>query len=440
MLKLNKDIFLFAACSWSLWIGVGCSSNNESTGLGGSLQVASLQRQTVVSSSNLSRSSHALHGSNQMLAASTDLPASSNHYSFAKIDGIKVTINEVRGADAASDNPLVTHTVAKEIELSDDPTKAIALNESVNWVVGNYSGVDLRLANSWKVKAYCKTQASGSNYTLVYTTAAGVATQACTTSSCDLPANYDYFAYGFLDDYYTQNGGDPNIATHYKFSLAAGTTPKVSLFFDATNTVACWDGSGWSSSEAVGVFRGPSPTRRPVLWPDGTAAFAVPVMPVLTYVTSDLNEATPKARTFFTSSTSSDLADPIVAANTQTVTILYKEDGTAITASARNLSGNGTSNPIDMDFDGFGSSTTGTGIDFFAAGWYYSGGSSAPELIRNRKFEGFSLPVSSHSTFPVTVKDGGGCGQTLTDHNGNNPSKACLGSGVSQTLYWREAS
>ena len=62
-----------------------------------------------------------------LASASSNLPSSSGHYSFAKIDGIKVTVNEIRGADANSDNPLVTQTIKKEIELTDDPTALIGL-------------------------------------------------------------------------------------------------------------------------------------------------------------------------------------------------------------------------------------------------------------------------------------------------------------------------
>jgi hypothetical protein len=400
---------------------------SSSASIKGTLQISSIKSTTTTM----------LNDYEPLASASSDLPSSSGHYSFAKIDGIKVTVNEIRGADANSDNPLVTQTIKKEIELTDDPNALIALNESVSWVAGNYSGIDVRLANAWKIKAYCKTQASGSNFTLVYTTPAGVMTQACTTSSCALPADYGYSSYSFLDDYYTQNGGDPNIATHSKFTIASGDTPTVNLLFDATNTVACWDGSSWSSGAALGAFRGPSTSRRSTLWPDGTAAFAVPVMPLLTYVSKTASEGAPTARTFFASATASYLADPMSFADTETVTLLYNAAGTVIAGNARNLQGTGS--PIEMDFDGFTNSTTGTGIDLIASGWYWAGGTATPELVHNRTFTNFILPTTAYSVFSTSYKDGDGCGRTLTDHNGSNPSKACLGTGVTATHYWREA-
>lgn len=405
-----------------------CGGHDD--GVAGKLKIASLK------SAGTSLMSA---GYRPMTDASTDLQASSGHYSFAKIDGIKVTVAEIRGADAHSDNPLVTQTINQEIELTSDPNALIALDKDVTWAVGDYSGIDLRLENKWSFKGYCKTQLSGGQVKLVYTTASGVkvSTGTCAESSCTLPSDYAYYDISWLDDYYTQHSDSkPNIATHYKFSVAKGDTPSVSLLFDATNTVSCWDGQSWDKNLALGPFQ-VDDSRRTTLFPDGTGAFAVPVLPVLAYVGKTSDTTAPSARTFLVAASSSTLATPIDFKNTQTVTFLYDSNGTAIAGNARNLSGNDSSNPIDADFDGFATSSTGTGIDFYPSGWYWAGGSATPELIHNRKFEGFTLPATRYSTFSVVLKDGDGCGKSLTDFQGYHPSKDCLN--TTSSYYWREA-
>jgi hypothetical protein len=419
---MSKIQFLMA----SIFLGfqlTGCSDDREGGGVAGNFEVASvLSLDSSIQATSYRPTSE----------VDTTLAAAAGDYSFAKIDGIKVTLNQVRGADAASDNPLTTQDIVEEIELTSDASNPIGFTTTVDWTPGDYAGVDLRMANNWKFKGYCKTNLSGSNYTLVYTTATGVATQSCTTTSCTLPSSYDYYAYDFLDDYYTQNGGDPNLATHFKFTIAEGDTPKVTLLFDAVNTVACWNGESWSSTAAIGAFRGPTTARANVLWTG--AAFSVPVLPLMAYVSSDASEENPKARTFFTSVTSSYLTAPIQFEQTETVTILYSADGTPVASTARNLAGTTSSSPLDSDLEGF--TANGSGWDFFASGWYWDGTSNPAEFIRNRAFTGFTLPTTQYSVFSVAVTDGEGCGLTKTNQNGSNASRSCAN--ASSTHYWKE--
>ncbi len=370
-----------------------------------------------------------------------DVIKSTTSFSYAKLDGIKVTIKEVRGSDVDSGNPLTTLTLNKEIELTDDPTQTIALNETVSWEAGDYRGVELRLANEFKVKAYCKTALSGAAYTLVYTTATEVKTVTCANDAAcaTLPTDYDYFTYDELDHYYTVNGGDPSLQTFLNFSVAADSTPKIQLLFDATHTVACWNGTGFSTlpdDSSLGAFRGPSTLAdRQDRWANGTPAFAVPVLPLIAYVSTDADEATPTARAFFAASSSAYLSDITQnLQNTATFTVLYNADGDPVSGSTRNVAGGFVE--ISGVIEGFTANVT-AGWDFFASGWYWDGvDGSAPEFIRNRQFVGFDPSNDYTTVFSSTVENGTGCGQTKTDHNGDNASKDCLGS--NGTYYFLE--
>jgi hypothetical protein len=416
---------------------MGCGSDSSTTTTAtatGSLNFAS----TV----GLSTSGSASRLSSRTTAVPSAIAASSTHFSFAKVDGVKVTVTEVRGTSATSDNPLTTQAINEEIELLDDATNPVAFTKEIAWGLGDYSGVDVLVSNKWSVKAYCKTALSGSNFKLVYTTAAGPAVTDCTTSSCDLPSDYGYSSYTWLNDDYTRLGTDVFVQTHTKFSIAAGTTPKVSMFFDPTNSVACWDGIEWAAGDGyvnlIGYFNnGTSASTRERLWPGTTPAFTMGSFPLLTYVTTDATEATLKSRTFFQASAESSLTPTVVMGLTQTMTILYAADGTPVTASARNILSGSASNPMDFNFDGMEKTTS--GISFYSAGWFWDGTSNPPELVKNRKFSAFNMPSTRYTPFAVTVEDGPHCGMTKNNTDGSNASKDCLGTGVSSTVYFKEA-
>ena len=127
------DAFKMKLYAGSLLVLAGSCGDKRASG---KMAIANLTTQTALN--------QLIH---PMADALTDLPASSGNYSFAKVDGIKVTVTQFRGADAKSDNPLLTVDVNEEIELTDDPNALLALEKAVDWVVGDYSGIDLRLAN-----------------------------------------------------------------------------------------------------------------------------------------------------------------------------------------------------------------------------------------------------------------------------------------------------
>lgn len=421
----------------SLLVALGaCSKKKSDTGVPGTLKISSVVPVSSATTNNLQfGATRALSRS----ATSDDLPASATNYSFAHVDGLKVTIHQVRGADAASDNPLFVQDVNEEITLTSDTDSTLALEKTISFAAGSYSGIDLWTENNWKFKGYCKTQydSGTGDYKLVYTTASGPATMDCNTSStCTLPDAYDYTTYDWMNA-----GSDYGIAsTHYKFSVAASDTPVLKLLFDPTNTVACWDGAAWDNStggqDLVGYFAsayGNSSLR--ARWPDGTPAFAMSFMPIMSYVTTDSTEPAPKSRTFFAASTSSRLSPVIDMSHSATLTVLYNSSGTPLTAVARNTSGNGASNPLDADYDGF--ETTATGMSFYSSGWYWDGTSNPPELVRNRKFLNFDLPTTRYTHFEVNYEDGPSCGLSKVSPNGSNASRECLGS--ASTYWFKEA-
>ena len=433
-----KQVGVTVACaSFGALVLASCGSKRSSGDLTAILQIASLQSKATL---------------NTFRTLSTGLasvPGSASHYSFAKIDGIKVTVTKVQGRDPLSDNPKSEAVIGEEIELSDDATKAISLSKSVAWNSGDHAGIDLYLQNSWKVKGYCKTAVvDANNFTLVYTRAAGAATVACTTGSpcTDLPSDYDYTSYSFLDPYYSEHTGDVTIASHYKFSLAAASSPKLSLFYDGSYNTACWDGAGaWDDNAAVGGMTnaGSSSAGRAHYYPDATPAFGISTLPIFAYVTADQSEVAPTVATFLTSSDHTDLDGASRTAfdysKVEVASLVYKSDGTLVIGNARNIHGFNASGFFDMDLTGFESGTT-TGQNFYASGWYYKGGSEAPTFVKNRRFTDFVAPTGDTVT-GIAVTDGDGCGQTLKDFQGGNPSRGCFkdNGAASRTLYFRAA-
>lgn len=369
--------------------------------------------------------------------ASADIK-SSTAYSFATVDGIKVEITKLRGLDANSDNPLHEVTLSKEITLTGDPNQQVALNEDITWTPGSYRGIAVHFKNSWKVKAHCKTRRNTGGGFLVYTKADGIGTVPCTGDCDTLPSDYDYKTYSFLStsSVYVESN-DYNQDTHYAFTVAEGQTPIINALYDGSYNVACWDGSAWSSTDAIGAFRSPSSdSERQQFWPDGSAAFASFYLPFFGYLTTDANEAVPTARTYIGSLTQSDVDTSLSTFDFRDVEVMtgvYKSDGTMFTGSARNTQGSGSSSPLELNFDGY--SANGSGWDFFASGWYWAGGSSTPEFIHNHKIVAFTPPTTVGTTFSTAFEPASGCGQSKIDSQGNNASRTCLTAG---TFYWRE--
>jgi len=418
---MKNKLILSSLGASAIFLG-SCGDKRASGGVSTSVIIASLQ-----SSSSLLTSGFA-----PKELAFADVIKSTTNFSYGKLDGLKVTIKEIRGSDKNSGNPLTTMTINEEIELTDDPDAAVALNETGDWAIGDYRGIELRLANSFKIKAYCKTELVGTAYTQVYTTAAGVTTRSCANDAAcaTAPTDYDYYSYAELDNYYTVNGGDPSLQSNFNFSIAAGSTPKLKLLFDAVNTAACWNGEGFNTlpdNTSLGRFRGPSTlSERQSQWPDGSAAFAVPVLPIIAYLTTDEEEANPTARTFLGSDDSSDISSAAnIAANlgnATTMTILYNAAGEPISGGTRNSYG--SEDLLSDNLESFTANTT-AGYDFFASGWFYHPTTSTtPQFIRNRKIVGFN-PGAVGTAFSASVEAGDDCGQTLEDHNGDNPSKTC---------------
>jgi len=429
-LKKLNTLFAFVTIAW---LAPGCGK--KAIGNNGSLVVASLKVQSgALNTQNF----------NPQAMEFADLPKSSTEFSFAKLDGIKVTLTKVRGMDASSAGHLTLIELSEEIELTDDPDKAIALDYPTTWTVGSYRKLELFLKNEWQVKAYCKTEVqNGGSYTMVYTSEDAIKTKACASdSACEtLPDDYDYYTYDTLDPYYKNLGQDAMVSNDLAFTIAEGTTPKVQLLFDATNTVACWNGADFGatpSNKSVGGFRGPSSDEsRIARWPDDTGAFTVVGLPLIGYVTTDADEELPTARTFFSAS-DADYLNELDAnmVNTETVTVVYNAEEVPVSALSRNSSGSG--NVMANSLEGFSENET-AGWDFFASGWYYSGVDNAmPEFIRNRQIVGFNPPGDYTTVFSATVKDGDRCGETITDHNGGNPSMSCLGTDVTTSYYFIE--
>jgi|GEM_PF-2227990 len=425
-----KQKLLIASLGASVVFLASCGDDERAGGAGGSFQVGTLAGAATGLMST---------GLRPAAVTSADLVKSSTAYSYAHVDGIKLTVAQVRGADANSNNPLTTATIGEEITLTRD-SSAAAFSASVNWELGSYEGVDILANNSWKVKAYCKTAESGGNYTLVYTTAAGVATASCTSDECTLPDAYDYYSYSWLDDYYTQAGqAEKWITTRFNFSVAAGDTPKVSMLFDPTNSVVCWDGTNRDTGK-LGYFQGPDSARSQTLWPDSTPAFAVisnANFPLLTYVTTSADEAAPVGRTFFTATSQATLEGSLAAnlASTYTVSIVFKADGTPVVGATRPFPGTGTTIPLNGELEGF--TANGSGWDFYDSSFRWDGTANAAAFVKNRKFVGWTLPTTRYAAFSSTVNDGPDCGQTLLDFQGNDASRDCI-SGGTQTYYWKE--
>lgn len=419
---------------------VSCSKSNSAASSSARVKVASM-----TSTSGSRRAMELARGS-----VSSKLVASKTHFGYAVVDGARYHLTKINGEDATSDNMTTSISMEKDLLMTGDSSQSVVLNEAVSWVEGKYRGISLHFKNSWDVKAHCRTMKTGGSNTgyLVYTTASGIQVKDCSAGGVDcttLPDTYDFYTYSTLNTYSGYvSANDYQQETHLNFEVKATDSPIISILYDGSYGVTCWDGqTSYDTSTAFGGFAGMTDTTHTTYYGATTPVFTTFYLPVFGYVTTDANEAVPTARTFLASwaqpSTGSDLDTSLSNFTFKPLTVMtlvYNAAGNIIAGSTRNYQGNGSDNPFDLDLEGFATSTTGTGTDFYGSGWYYKGGSDAPTFIRNKQIVAFNPATTVGNLFSSVYKDASGCGQTLTDFQGNNPSRACFSGGTTQGTVW----
>lgn len=368
-----------------------------------------------------------------------DAPQSNTAYSFAKVDGVKLNLTRLQVVTGTSEQDIVTWSPSKEVVVAPGGSNTIDITETASITAGSYTGLKLRYENSYKVKAYCRTANS-----LVYTSATGIKTAALSTST--IPADYDYYAYPFaaVTVATSATGGNPETMeeTDSPFTIAEGSTPQLSVLIDPSYLVTCFDGSTTNASNPDALS--------PFMWgnnnglttadffPDNVANFGIGYLPVFIWISTDSTEAPPTAEVYVSSTDNTKVADPIDFLNTNITSFAFKADGTMLDARTR-IGAGGSSGTLYQMTSGFTFSDP--NYTFYDGEWQCDAGYTNCGPIQDRQVVNFARTADMTSVVTATNQDGPDCGKTGTfpgHPEWGNRYRACLGTGVTENLYFRQ--
>lgn len=336
-------------------------------------------------------------------AMSDALPAV-NGKSWALIDGLKLDLISVRFAsDGGQRRDIVIDWPGRrQIEIGRAiKTEVISDSADVSKVrdafTTQFVGLDILTAAPYRVKAWCRTK----DY-MVYTSSTGFKRVNWTTIT-DVPSDYDYLK---VDSPKTWNDGKIYYNNFAPFRLGSNVTALSSLI-DNSYSVVCTDGADYISTATEMDLQGLN-----IFIKVGTTDKLTPESYVVSPTASAINGVA------------------IDFNNAQIVTMAYLPDGSIYgSTSSRTYStfANGVLGLSEFQKDSAGVFTM------------YDGTPYGKEFrnARDRSVAGFKRPTGSE-VFTTTTTDGPDCSKTLIDYNNQNAARACLGTGVSVTHYWKK--
>lgn len=368
----------------------------------------------------------------------TDAVQSTTEYGFAKVDGIKLSLNKLQAITGSNESTIVEWSPAKEVTVAPGTNNTLAVTETASVTAGSYSGVKIRYANSYSVKAFCRTATK-----FVYTTATEVKTVALPVTT--MPTDYDYFAYPFSEittaTSLTSNG-ETQSETHGNFTVTDVSSLSLAVLFDPSYLVTCYDGTttvGGGNTNALSPFvwsnnNGLATTD---FFPDNKANFGMGYLPVFIWVSTDPSEALPTAETYASSTTAGNVTGSTLDYRQLAITsFAFRADGSLLDARAR-ISSGGSSGEVQQFFSDF--SNTGTTYSFKNGEWTCNADYSSCRPIQDRAMTGFTRTTDFTTTSSSTFGDATDCGSTITypSHpEWGNQARACLGTAT--TMTWRQ--
>jgi hypothetical protein len=340
----------------------------------------------------------------------TDAPQSGTAYSFAKVDGVRLTLTRLQAVQGQQERDLVTWSPARQIEVAPGATNAIAITEQASIPPGTYNGLKIRFQNAYSVKAYCRTTTK-----FVYTTATGVRVEPV-GSVTSVPTDYDYYTYPFAAVTTATSATGPNPETmdetRGSFVITENSTPRLALLVDPSYLVSCYDGTvpNTNNTDRLAPFMWGNNNGLPnaAFFPDGTPNFGMGYVPMFISLSTDGTDALPTAEVYASSTSASEVADPIDFAKVNVTTFAFKPDGTLLDARAR-VSAQGMGAPLQQFFTPV--SFDGTLFAFDNGEWICDAGFVNCRAIRDRSVTEFERGALG-DTITAKIGDGPDCGKS----------------------------
>ncbi len=426
----------FLLFSFALMLTVACSKKSDSSSNGQGVSVTLKVGQVSNSTTKLNLSNRPPISS--LAYSSADVIASNSPFNFAHVDGIKVNVLEVNLKQGSNYIQAASWAAGtKVLEIGAGVAGAISFSEDISIEPGDYTGADLRMDNSYSVKAYCQTSSK-----FVYTSATGVKTLNSVPSS--LPSDYDYYDYSFLEvttaESPTSTTDLAMASTDFPFSVSdAGG--QVAVLVDPSFLVTCYDGTQ-SSFQVTGVMS-------PFTWGNNNGYqttdffsvssphFGMSYIPMFIWISGDASATPPVAETYFIGNASADVtASSIDFSKTGVATVVFNSDDSPYAMRGRLISGN--SIDLNQMFNGFTKETDNT-YTIYNGEWICDAGYTNCRQIQDRKITGFNRTADYTSVLTTTLEDGPDCGKTgyFPGHEDwGNRYKACMNTPAS--LYFKK--
>ncbi len=365
-----------------------------------------------------------------------DVTKGTGHYSWAKVDGLKVQVLSIFGKSGDQTSSFTSFSAPKTLELGGG-VDTVTIQEDISVPVGTYTEVGLSFKNQISLKAFCRTDDKA-----LYTTAAGVK-ECAAPSSCNpgdaLPSDYDYYAYDFMlpGPHYEGTLWEGNKLT---FSIAEDDTPNLALLMDTSYIVSCADSDAAIDSSAESGKMAPfswmitGGKKMSDYYKGSEGNFGVGYLPLFTYLSTDVNEALPVGETYAASGDETHVPAgiaPVDLFNSMITTVAFDANDNIVAARSRNFdAAHGTS--LEQGWSGY--STDGSNSYTMMNGEHWGGTAadfSEARWLQDRKIEGFARSSDYVTRQTINVVDGPDCGKNLGEK-----SQPCQ-TGGAVTTYWK---
>lgn len=421
---MNRTAIFGLAALGALAVLVRCGSSKGDTEL--SVKVGSIATAVAARAARPSR-----------VSVPTDAVQSTTKFAMAKVDGIKLTLNSIQALKSgANEATIVTFSGGKEVEIAPGADNNVAITETAFIDSGTYQGIKARYANSYKVKAFCRT----ANW-FVYTSASGIKTAALTPGA--MPSDYDYYSYPFAEvttaTSATGGAAETMAQTDGSYTITKGSSLSMAILFDPSYLITCYDGTGTlaSNTDALGPFNWSNNNgiAQSSFFPDGSANFGMGYVPLFIWVSSSASEALPTAETYASSTDASKLNAPINFKNVNVTSFAFRADGSLLDVRTRIAGG---STELYQFYSG--STVSSSTYSFYNGEWKCEASYTNCGPIQDRQVTGFTRTASPAAAVSTsTYTDGPDCGKSCIDPNHTdwgNRCRTCLGS--SQTMSWKQ--
>lgn len=363
-----------------------------------------------------------------------DVAQSSGDYAWARVDGLRLTIQEVFGS--TEEQRYLFGPIEKELEIGGD-VGAISIQKDIVIPPGNYTEVGVSLANKVAIKAFCRTDDK-----CLYTTTSGIEQLDNCNEEDELPDDYDFYQYKFLnlssEKYFLQSN-------KLTFSISEGDAPHLTLLIDPSYIVTCSEKENKLDAKGQDKGQGVMP---PFLWDiegsppydyfsKDSGNFGVGYIPLFTYFTKDPNEKLPVGETYAASGKKAEVIgddgkEVADLSRALITTIAFDANGKIIAARSRNFDADHQTD-LEQGWSGFTLNDDNTYS--LLNGEHYAGEKgdySDARWLQDREITGFKRTKDFLELFEVAVADGPECGKKLNDYN-----RECLGESITITTYWK---